>query len=152
MSINKPRTLPELFTDQKNSSLDGIIRRGRQLHGLNILLGELLGTELATHCQLANIRNNTLILATDSSAWATRIRYMAPQLIQKLKGNKQLSGIDTVHVIITQPASPRDTSLPVRRASMSESASECISQCAEGISDPQLSSALRHLAKRKTAR
>lgn len=152
MSINKPKTLPELFSGQMNDSLDGLIRRGRQLHGLNILLGELLGTELASHCQLANIRENTLILATDSSAWATRLRYMAPQLIQQLKGDKRLNGIDTVHVIITPPVSPGDTSHPVRRASMSESASECINQCAEGISDPQLSSALKHLAKRKTAR
>lgn len=149
MSINKAKTLPELFTGQENSSLDGVIRRGRQLQGLNTLISELLGSELAAHCQLANIRDKTLILTADSAAWATRVRYMAPQLLQKLRSDERLNGIDSVHVKITPPVSPADTSHSIRRASISASASECLSQCAEGIEDPQLSAALRHLAKRK---
>lgn len=150
MPINKPRKLPELLADQDNSALSGVIRRGRQLHGLGVLLGEILGPELATHCQLANIRGNTLVVAVSSTAWATRVRYQSPQLLQKIRCEERLRGIDTIHVRITPLASPlTSTSHSIRRASMSDAASECLSQCAEGIEDQNLRSALRHLAKRK---
>jgi hypothetical protein len=149
MSINRPRPLPELLADQENPSLSGILHHCRQLHGLNALLGEILGAELAAHCHLANIRDNTLVLAADSAAWATRCRYLAPQLLQKIRSNRDLSGIDNIRVKITTPPSPADTSHSIRRAYMSETTSECINQCAESIDDPHLSSALRQLAKRK---
>ncbi len=153
MPINKPRKLPELLTDQDNTALSGVIRRGRQLHGLGVLLGEILGPELAAHCHLANIRGNTLVVAASSTAWATRVRYQSPQLLQKIKCEERLRSIDTIHVRITSPTSQAaSTSHSTRHASMSEAASECLSQCAEGIDDKNLSTALRHLAKRKTAR
>lgn len=149
MPINKPRTLPELFTDPGNSTLSGIIQRGRQLYGLNLLIQKLLGPELAAHCQVTNIRDKTLILATDSAAWATRIRYQATQILQKIRRDERLSGIDSIQVKVIPAIVPADTSHPTRRAYLSRTAAECLSQCADGIGDPQLSAALKHLSKRK---
>jgi hypothetical protein len=150
MPINKPRKLPELLTDEDNSALSGVIRRGRQLHGLGVLLGEILGPDLAAHCQLANIRGNTLVISASSTAWATRVRYQSPQLLQKIRCEERLRGVDSIHVRITPPEqSAASTSQSIRHASMSDAAAECLSQCAEGIEDQKLQSALRHLAKRK---
>jgi hypothetical protein len=150
MLINKPRKLPELLAEQDNSALDGVIRRGRQLHGLGVLLGEILGPELAAHCQLANVRGNTLVVTASSTAWATRVRYQSPQLLQKIRCEERFRGIDAIHVRITPTASPRaNTPHSNRRASMSEEAAECLYQCAEGIEDKNLRSALKNLAKRK---
>jgi hypothetical protein len=150
MPIKKPRKLPELLADRDNSPLSGVIRRGRQLHGLGVLLGKILGPELAAHCQLANIRGNTLVVTASSTAWATRVRYQSPQLLQKIRCEERFRGIDTIHVRITPLTSPlARTSQPIRRASMSGAASECLSQCAEGVEDQNLRSALQHLAKRK---
>lgn len=149
MQINKPRTFPELLADQDNPQLSGLVRRGRHLHGLRVLLGELLGGELSAHCQLANIKGNTLVLAASSTAWATRVRYQTPQLLQKIRLDERFSGIGNIHVRIVPPESPTEAPRHVRRATLSEAASSCINQCAEGIDDPRLSSALKHLAKQK---
>jgi len=149
MQINKPRTFPEVLADQDNPQLSGLIRRGRQLHGLRVLLGKLLGEELSAHCQLANIKGNTLVLAASSTAWATRVRYQTPQLLQKIRLDERFSGIGNIHVHITPPESSINAPRQIRRATMSEAAASCINQCAEGIDDPRLSSALQHLAKKK---
>ena len=49
-------------------------------------LRQCLPADLADHCAAAHIRENTLVVHTDSPAWATRLRYLAPQLVKALAG------------------------------------------------------------------
>jgi len=148
MTKNRPRKFPEMMADQETSPLDNLIRRSKQLRGLSSLVSELLGPDLAAHCQLANIEGNTLILLVASTAWATRVRYQIPQLLQNFTRCEQLSHLTDIKVRISAQATAPVEEPPKRRASMSKEAAFCLRHCAESISDNRLSTALQHLAKR----
>ena len=58
-------------------------RIGHELETRSTLLADMrqcLPAELAAHCLSAGLRDGTLVVHTDSPVWATRLRYLAPQL------------------------------------------------------------------------
>lgn len=53
----------------------------------SILLRKILPPECLNHVEVANIRNQNLILITDSPVWTTRLRQLSPQILQFLTSN-----------------------------------------------------------------
>jgi len=57
---------------------------------------ELVGDDVATHCTPESFTDGKLVVRTDSTAWATQLRLLAPTLVRRL--NEEL-GHGTVIVI-----------------------------------------------------
>ena len=57
---------------------------------------ELVGPEVAAHCTPESFADGRLVVRTDSTAWATQLRLLAPTLVRRL--NEDL-GHGTVTVI-----------------------------------------------------
>jgi predicted nucleic acid-binding Zn ribbon protein len=57
---------------------------------------ELVGAEVAAHCTPETFAEGRLVVRTDSTAWATQLRLLAPQLVHRL--NDEL-GAGTVTLI-----------------------------------------------------
>jgi hypothetical protein len=53
------------------------------------LLRNILPIECHNHVQVANIRNHSLMLMTDSPVWTTRLRQLSPQILQFIRENTQ---------------------------------------------------------------
>jgi len=53
------------------------------------LLRNILPLECHNHVQVANIRNHSLMLMTDSPVWTTRLRQLSPQILQFIRDNTQ---------------------------------------------------------------
>jgi len=53
------------------------------------LLRNILPIECHGHVQVANIRNHSLMLMTDSPVWTTRLRQLSPQILQFIRENSQ---------------------------------------------------------------
>jgi len=103
---------------------------------------QLLPEDLASHCIAAQRRDQQLILHTDSPVWATRLRYIAPQLTSLLKsGDPSLRGIK-VKLVLTR--SPRHRKLPSARHS--DFAAAIIHDSAVDTKQPQLREALKRLS------
>ena len=71
------------------------------------LLADSVDPSLAGHFQVANLRQNHLILLAPSAAWATRLRMEAQSLLQTLRrsGFAALADIEVrVAPLIEQPA------------------------------------------------
>lgn len=70
-----------------------------QLESMRILKEEVqkvLPPELREHCMLANYKNNYITISASTAVWATRLKYIAPELLKALKqkpGLSQLEGI-----------------------------------------------------------
>jgi predicted nucleic acid-binding Zn ribbon protein len=58
--------------------------------------GELVGAEVAQHCTPESFADGRLVVRTDSTAWATQLRLLAPTVVRRL--NEEL-GHGTVTVI-----------------------------------------------------
>ena len=82
------------------------------------------------------------MLAADTSAWATRLRYHTAEIRQKL-------GASECRVIVAPAPAPAD---PARRTAplMSDRAADTLESTASAVSDPALAAALRRLATNRT--
>jgi hypothetical protein len=63
--------------------LSNLSAHNNTLQKLNNIFQEYLPTPLNQHCQVANFREKTLVIHTESSLWATRLRYITPNIIGK---------------------------------------------------------------------
>lgn len=68
---------------------------------------ELVGSEVAAHCEPERYADGELTVRTDSTTWATQIRLLAPQLVRRL--NTELGDGTVGFVHVKGPDAPRWT-------------------------------------------
>lgn len=88
-SDTAPVDIAEVLSDRKQASpsrLSGILQHAAYLAQLQRLLENALEPALAGHFQVANARQNRLILLAASSAWATRLRMQSAEVLTALHG------------------------------------------------------------------
>lgn len=76
--------------------LGALCRHAERLAQIEALLAGIAGPDTAARFQVANVRQDRLILVTPTAAWATRLRLSAPQMIEALQasGHAYLRHID----------------------------------------------------------
>lgn len=67
-----------------------------RVHGVFGRWPELVGAEVAQHCTPESFADGRLVVRTDSTAWATQLRLLAPSVVRRL--NEEL-GHGTVTVL-----------------------------------------------------
>lgn len=102
----KPRTTgPATGDDRDPQTLDAVVRRLVDDHGWELDLRvhgvfgrwpELVGEEVARHCEPESFAEGRLVVRADSTAWATQLRLLAATVLKRL--NEEL-GHDTVTLI-----------------------------------------------------
>ena len=65
---------------------------------------EIVGPELAAHCRAESFDDGTVVVVADSTAWATQVRLLAPQLVRRL--NEQLGDGTVQRVDVRGPGAP----------------------------------------------
>lgn len=137
-----PRDVHSILEDDRLSRL---VARARALLEIERAVHGNLNPELARHCRVVNLRDDSLLLATTSAAWATRLRYEIPRLLGLLQ--RQTDRLSAIRVVV-HPAAPE---APVNRRAvpLSPAAAEAVNAGAQSIGDPALSAALARLAKRR---
>lgn len=73
-------------------------QHSRQLEMLDNLVKDSLPAPLNQHCYVANLREKILVVHTDSSLWATRLRYMIPFLVLKWQQDVSMPTIEQIDV------------------------------------------------------
>ncbi|HGX92038.1 MAG TPA: DUF721 domain-containing protein [Candidatus Tenderia sp.] len=125
------------------TDLRRLVGATKQLQQLNRRLQNNLPKPLQKHCQVANRRDNTLVVTVDSPVWATKLRLFVPKLTKILRTDN----ISQIEVCV-RPANGS----PKRRTfrpppHMSTAASGLLSQLANCTSDQKLRKALIRLAR-----
>lgn len=65
----------------------------------------LVGADLAAHCQPESFEAGALTVRADSTAWATQVRLLAPELVRRL--NTALGHGAVLRVRVLGPTAPR---------------------------------------------
>lgn len=78
-----------------------LLAKARTLDTLTARVRLHLPAPLRCHCRVVNIEDRVLVLAADSSAWAMKLRFQAPTLIEALRASTDLAALQTVRVIVT---------------------------------------------------
>jgi len=128
---------------------DSLIRRTRELERLTSLIRSELPPECDGHYHVANIRDRTLVIITDSPVWTTRLRQLGPRILSILQnsGSKNLLHIQ----VSSRPVQPRVTrtaeTTKARPRHISPQSSQLLYQAASFIEDEGLRDALLKLAR-----
>lgn len=147
--MNRPRLPTQIlgYSGLRDSPLHDLLAHARRLEQIQRLLLRLLETPLAQHCRIADLRQGRLLLHADASAWATKMRFQAPSLLERLRRALPGEPILSIQVQVRLPDAPARTG---RRAAtpMSAANAEALRDMAAGIVDPGLKAALMRLARR----
>ena len=108
-----------------------------------------LPAPLRAHCRLGRVRDNTLIIIVDSAAWATRLRFLTPQLVKQFSRDDSVT-VNKLEVRIQPQNEPVSNPPPGRSpARLSAENAALITSLARSVDDEKLSRALQRLAGRR---
>ena len=92
--------------DLFNTRLDERLKkRAQELNRLTLMLRNELPPEVDGHFSVANIRDRTLVIMSDSPVWATRLRQLGPQIVNILQNNGKKNLLH-IQVFSRPPSSP----------------------------------------------
>lgn len=143
--MSTTRTLSDLLIDAA-TPYGRLIERSRFHRELQTRLEGILGADMAAHFYIQNLRDGVLILQTEASSWAARLRFQLPALLKQLRATPGLQQLRDIQIRIAQHERPR-VNTP-RRAHMSREAAAVLASAAEATQDPQLRDALMRLARK----
>ena len=126
--------------------LQVVLNHSQRLEALNRILRGCIPAPLNQHCQVANLRDNILVLHADSSAWALKLRYGSRMLLQQLR-QRGVPGLGAVEVKVRPPAPILNRPEKIRHVQMSGKTAQLLDSIASGINDNHLKSALQRLAQ-----
>ena len=142
------KTIPKsVSTILKKSSreLKDVLTHSNDLIAYQNHINSFLDNRLQSNCQIANVRNQQLILQCSSPAWAARARLNADRILKSL--NQQFDCKLNGFKIIIRPqagSAPGTRSRPMKISSQQR---RLLQQTANSIADPELAAALLRLSR-----
>jgi predicted nucleic acid-binding Zn ribbon protein len=74
------------------------------VHGVFTRWGSIVGSEVAAHCSPQSFRHSVVEVRTDSTAWATQLRLLAPAVVRRL--NEELGDGTVARIDVRGPQVP----------------------------------------------
>ena len=122
-----------------------IIKQAQFLHMVTLSLRSRLPAPAAKHCWAAGIRDQTLVVITDSANWVIPIRYQQFELLKQLNSEFQ-QNLKRVRIKVSNPIYRAKN--PTSRPIMSTQSALQLTSVASTIDDQGLRTALLRLADR----
>jgi len=123
-----------------------ILRKALELQKMEQAIKASLPLDCHAHLNIAGIRENELMLLTDSPVWQTRLRMFSQTILEALL---QHTGITlTRGKIKLTPAKRLIEPPPPSKRTLSKESAKMIDQTASCISDPTLRQAMLRLSKK----
>lgn len=145
---SRPKKINGILSNSHH--LSKLIQISRQQEQILYTIKQLLEPQIAQHCISAHYSTQCLKLFTDSSVWASRLRFQSRSLAKQLAAHNLVTRKIDVRVI---PKSLKQATF-VKKMSpahkISSTAAENIIQTAEILDDTELKAALKKLAKSVT--
>lgn len=129
-------------------ALGGVVDAARSGDRVLAALRRALPADLAAHLVGAQQRDAELLIVADGPAWATRLRFLEPELKAALDARTRRVVRRVVVRVGPPPAPPRPAAPPPSRP-LSPAARAALEAGAAQVSDPRLAAALRRLARRR---
>jgi hypothetical protein len=141
---SRPATVDRLLG---RGSLAPLLQRTAELRHATDLLRARLGTPLGDHCQVANWRDDTLVVQVDSAAWASRLRFLAPKILAALSETQGCIGLRKLKVIV-RPLHHEPGNTRPRHFRLSARSALLLRDIGESTADAALRETLLRLSRR----
>ncbi|MEK6748469.1 MAG: DciA family protein [Pseudomonadota bacterium] len=123
------------------------LRQAAFLRSIEAFLHSQVDPALARHCHVGHWNGHCLTLWADAPVWATKVRYLAPQLINKMRVYKGLGQLSEIKVKV-QTAGVAVKRVTVKPPPLSPRAALDMQESAQVVADPKLKAALLRLLGR----
>ena len=125
--------------------LSALCYRASQISRLQKKLCLKLDPVLSAHLLVANFNSDALTIHTDSPAWAARLRFKIPDILDIAKETCGLRDLHSVRVKVVIPV--RDSSCATKAMSLSDETVQMMLKTADSITNDNLRRALIRLSK-----
>jgi hypothetical protein len=106
----------------------------------------VVGREIAQHAEPRSLRDGVLIVVVDQPAWATQLRYLAPELLGRIHGGVAGSAVTEIQIrVAARPGSSGGIGRTARRREAGPARS------GEGPVDPGSGGAMGRTGRRREA-
>lgn len=95
-----------------NNSTGGfaqVLERAKELRKLSAQLQNMVDAPLNQHIYVANIREKTLVIGTDSAVWHTRVKYLKNSILEQMQQIKGLENLERVEFRVQPVSQPTNT-------------------------------------------
>jgi hypothetical protein len=108
-------------------------------------LRALLPQELAAQCRVGNVRDHILTVHINNAAWATRLRFLLPDLLPRLNALADFAGVTEVRLKVVAAAALAEGS-PHDAPTLKPSAQVPLAELARTVDSADLRGAILRLA------
>ncbi len=129
-----------------NKLSPSIRQKAQQLKRLQQAILASLPLDCHDHIHIAGIRDNQLIVLTDSPVWQTRLRLYSQSMLEALHQHANIK-LNRVRIRLT-PGQREIEEPPPEPRVLSPQSAQIIEQTARGVSDEALSRALLRLSRK----
>lgn len=95
-----PKPMQQLLA---HHTLRSLLQKVDEIKQANQLLFQILPKELIPRCLLLNVNHDTLVIAADNAAWATKLRYLQSDILWQFSKCDDFSHITRVHIRLKNP-------------------------------------------------
>ena len=115
---------------QPETQLGKLFAHAKAIDDLNLTFLKVIDSDLVPHCRVGSYHQGIMVLLCSSPAYATKIRYLVPSIISKLRSYTQWAGLSSIQVKVqTQiPESPADQIPDKIKHSPAEAYPLCLSE------------------------
>ncbi|MCK5499599.1 MAG: DUF721 domain-containing protein [Gammaproteobacteria bacterium] len=153
-NLNTRNLIARQFNELVDSSeqLNNLYTHAKGIYALNEKLQKHLDPSLSSHCTVANYSDETLTVNAETSAWASKLRYCVPDILNYAKHECGLTKLKSVRIKVSpiqNKTSQSDFSNThsVRKASLSKKSADFIKSVATSIKDPALRKSILKISK-----
>ena len=141
---SKPDKLINYLLNSNNYLAD-ITLQSNLISNIARILNKHVSPAIQDHFTVASLKNNTLLLITDSATWAAKLRFHIPEILKTLNNEPDYSKIKSIRikVIPENKIQQKHSRSPVY---ISDNASSILTYMSKTISDPELSKSFLKLA------
>lgn len=132
--------------DSISNKLQSRLRRqAQQLQGILAALKSALPEDCQSHLEVGGIRDNQLVILTDSAVWQTRLRMYSQSMLESVHQHTELR-LSRLIIKVTPPRRSAPVEHHPKRL-LSQKSADIIEKTAQSINDADLRKALEKLAK-----
>ena len=94
---------------RRSFELDRLLRRADDQEAWTSALRAVLPDDLAPHCWVTDLRGDTIVVATDHPAWATKARFCLPNALPGLQNLAAFAQVQQSIVRVVSDTAPGST-------------------------------------------
>lgn len=130
-----------------NREVKQLTEQARHLHDLNHILHNFMPSMLIQFCKIKHYEYGNLKLEAATGSAAAQLRFLQPQLFNKLKSHPKFSALQTLSITVGSPTA-QDLSRRYVKTAPPASEDNCalLHETASAITDKGLAEAMENLA------